>query len=84
VTLTAKQFQGRFKLQSVRTTIQSNRQPGGVQNRLIQTLEKGGRVRLNIRNMSVPIDKSTVYRIYANPEVANRPPKAYGRCAKIS
>jgi polyphenol oxidase len=40
------------------------------QNRLVQTLDKGGRVRLHIRNLSVPIDKSAVYRIYADPDAA--------------
>lgn len=41
-----------------------------IQNRLVQTLDKGGGVRLRIRDMSVPVDKSAVYRIYANPEAA--------------
>jgi polyphenol oxidase len=41
-----------------------------IQNRLVQTLEKGGRVRVHIRSMEVPIDKSAVYRIYATPEAA--------------
>jgi polyphenol oxidase len=40
------------------------------QNQLVQTLDRGGRVRIHILNMSVPIDKSAVYRIYANPEAA--------------
>jgi polyphenol oxidase len=39
-------------------------------NRLVQTLDKGGRVRMRIRDMSVPTDKSAVYRIYTNPEAA--------------
>jgi polyphenol oxidase len=43
---------------------------GGIQNRLVQTLEKGGRVRLHVHNLSVPIDKSAVYRIYTNSEAA--------------
>jgi polyphenol oxidase len=41
-----------------------------IQNRLVQTLEKNGRVRLHIRNLEVPIDKSAVYRIYTSSEAA--------------
>jgi len=57
----------------IRTDWSFNRRwklPEEIQKRLIQMLEKGGRVRLHIRNLSVPTDKSAVYRIYANPEAA--------------
>jgi hypothetical protein len=57
----------------IRPELRLNRlsQPAAAtQKRLLQTLEKGGRVRVHIRSMLVPVDKSAVYRIYANPEAA--------------
>ncbi len=37
---------------------------------LMKTLDSRGRVRMHLRALSVPVDKSAVYRIYANPEAA--------------
>jgi polyphenol oxidase len=38
--------------------------------RLTRALQTGGRARLHIRDLEVPLDKSAVYRVYANPEAA--------------
>lgn len=43
-----------------------------IRRNLDQTLRQGGRARLHISDLVVPVDKSAVYRIYATAEAARR------------